>query len=76
MLTTAIFNGILALGVIAMVVAPLVWAVLTQHHDHRGTVAATGPTAQTETGQQGRRTGPRDRRGAPQPSYQPLAGRA
>ena len=43
MITTAIFNAILAIGVIVMVVTPLVWAILTQHHDHPRP-AATEPS--------------------------------
>ncbi len=68
MTTTAILNVILALGVIVMVVAPLVWAILTQHRDRPrlATIdAASAPQPQ-----------PQSRRRAPQPSYTPVIHRA
>jgi hypothetical protein len=63
MLTTAILNGILALGVIVMVVIPLVWAILTQHRDHPRPAAAEGPNERAPLSG--------DRRRAPRPQYKP-----
>jgi hypothetical protein len=68
MMTAAILNAILALGVLVMVVTPLVWVILTQHRDHARPVATDGAHA--------RPLHPEPRRRAQQPSYQPLAGRA
>lgn len=34
MIPTTILNAILAVGVIVMVATPLVWAILTERHDH------------------------------------------
>lgn len=73
MLTVAIVNGILALGVIVMVVAPLVWAILTQHRDRPGVAAVTGVEAPRP---QDRPSATRDRRSGSRPSYKPLTGRA
>lgn len=41
MLLTAILNAILAVGVIGMVIAPLVWAILNQHPDDPGWLPRT-----------------------------------
>jgi hypothetical protein len=42
----AIINAIFAAVVIVIVVAPLLWAILTQHRDeHRPRLAACGPPA-------------------------------
>ncbi len=37
-----VLNALFALGVIAVVVSPLVWAIFTQHRDH--VAVATVPT--------------------------------
>lgn len=68
MITTAILNIVLALGVIVMVVTPLVWAILTQHRD-RPRIAAIDSAGTSPQNHQPRRR-------AAQPSYRPLAGRA
>ncbi len=68
MTTTIILNAILALGVIAMVVTPLVWAILTQHRDHPTLAAAESATADQSHS--------RDRRHATRPQYKPAIGRA
>lgn len=68
MLTTTILNAVLALGVIVMVVAPLVWAILTQHRDHLQPAATDGATA--------RPLHPQPSTRAPQPNYKPVVGRA
>ncbi len=70
MVTTAIFNGALALGVLAMVIAPLVWAIRTQHRDHSRPAVTERATATAGAPR------PQPRRHAPQPSYQPVVGRA
>ena len=67
MVTTAIFNAILGTGVLAMVIAPLVWAIRTQHRDHRQLAAGDGSRA--------RATQRRERRQAPRPRYRPVTGR-
>ena len=43
-------NAILCLGVIAMVVSPQIWAILTQHRDHVALAPATafGPRTVAE----------------------------
>lgn len=66
MITTAILNVTLALGVVTIVVTPLVWAILTQHRDHRG--LRHGERAASRDPQ------PRVRRPAARP-YTPAAGR-
>ena len=68
MITTAIFNAILAVSVIVMVVTPLVWAILTQHHDHPRSVATDGATVRTAE--------PRKPRHTDRPQYEPDMGRA
>ncbi len=68
MITTMILNAVLALGVIVMVVAPLVWAIVTQHRDLPHT-AATGSGTISPT----RRQSPRH---APQRRHNPVIGRA
>lgn len=67
MIRTAIFNAILAVGVIVMVVTPLVWAILTQHRDHPRQAATAGATMRARQG--------RERRRDPRPQYKPLEGR-
>jgi hypothetical protein len=67
MILTAILNGILAVGVIVMVVTPLVWAILTQHRDYLGPAAADTATIDTPHS--------RERRHAARPQYKPLGGR-
>jgi hypothetical protein len=44
-------NAILCFGVIAVVVSPLIWAILTQHRDHVALAPATafGPKVLTDT---------------------------
>jgi ABC-type glycerol-3-phosphate transport system permease component len=64
MILTAIFNAILALGVIVIILTPLVWAILTQHRDDPR-LTATSPAPD-----------PQPRRRAAQPSYKPVTGRA
>jgi hypothetical protein len=46
-------NAILCLGVIAMVVSPLIWAIFTQHRDHVALAPASafGPKVLTDTRQ-------------------------
>ncbi len=66
MILTAILNVILAVGVIAMVLTPLVWAILTQHRDHAHPAAVDGATARVPASRARRRT----RR-----PYEPVAGR-
>jgi hypothetical protein len=68
MILTAIFNAILALGVIVMVVTPLVWAILTQHDDHPQQAAVHRAPAPSPAPQ------PRSR--ARQPIHKPVTGRA
>ena len=68
MIMPAIINTILAVGVIVMVVTPLVWAILTQHHDHPRLAATDGATVRT--------TEPRKPRHAERPEYKPVVGRA
>ncbi len=68
MITAVILNAVLALGVMVMVVAPLVWAIMTQHRDHPHTAATDGGT----TGPTQRQT----RRPAPQPRHNPVIGPA
>ncbi len=68
MLTTAILNVVLALGVIVMVVAPLIWAVVTQHRDHPQLAVNDGATARPSQGKL--------RIHAAQPSYKTVVGRA
>ena len=68
MIMTAIINAILAVGVIVMVVTPLVWAILTQHHDHPPRAAADGATVRT--------TASRKPRHAERPEYKAVVGRA
>jgi hypothetical protein len=65
--TTAILNVILALGVIVMVVAPLVWAIFTQHRDHARPATTDGAPARSPR--------PQPRRASP-PSYRPVIDRA
>lgn len=68
MTLTIILNAILALGVSAMVIMPLVWAILTQRRDHpRPTLAKPAPAQPPH-----RPTGPR----APRPRHRAAAGRA
>ena len=66
--TTVILNAILALGVIVMVVAPLVWAILTQQRDHRRLAFSDGARPRPRH--------PEARRPEPQRSYRPVTGRA
>ncbi len=68
MIMTAIINAILAVGVIVMVVTPLVWAILTQHHDHPRLAATDGATVRTPQPRKPRHTG--------RPQYEPDVGRA
>ncbi len=42
MILTAILNATLALAMSVIVVAPLVWAILTQHRDHPRSAATDG----------------------------------
>ncbi len=66
--TTTILNIVLALGVIVMVVAPLVWAILTQHRDRPQLAVTDAATARTPH--------PQPRTRSRQPSYEPVGGRA
>jgi hypothetical protein len=68
MVSTAILNAVLALGVIVIVVAPLVWAIMTQHRDHPHTAATDSGTV--------RQTQRQTRLHAPQPQQRPVIGRA
>lgn len=68
MVLTGIVNVLLAVGVIVMVVAPLVWAILTQHRDHQRVATADGRTGHTYGGRVRRRT--------TRPQYRPVTGRA
>ncbi len=68
MTTTAILNVILALGVIVMVIAPLVWAILTQHRDHPWLVVTDGASGRQPQAQPRQRTS--------RPSYRPVIDRA
>ncbi len=65
MILTAIFNAVLAVGVIVMVVTPLMWAILTQHGDPGGPDSAT-----VRTHHHG------EHRHARSPQYKPIVGRA
>jgi ABC-type cobalt transport system substrate-binding protein len=65
MILTAIFNAVLAVGVIVMVVTSLMWAILTQHGDPGGADSATVRT---------HRNG--EHRHARSPQYKPIVGRA
>ncbi len=66
MIPTAILNAILALGVIVMVLAPLVWAILTQHRDHPRSAANESATMRPPT--------PEPRRRSSQPQRKPVIG--
>jgi hypothetical protein len=68
MITTAILNVVLALGVIIMVVTPLVWAIFTQHREHPGTAATDCSTIHL--------TQPQTRSHARQPRHTPVIGQA
>ena len=68
MTMTAIIHAILAVGVIVMAVTPLVWAILTQHHDHPRRAATAGATVRTAE--------PPTPRHADRPDYKPVVGRA
>jgi len=68
MITAAILNAILALGVIVTVVTPLVWAILTQHRDHPTTPVATRATKRPVRSQ--------SRQPMTRPSYKSVTGRA
>jgi hypothetical protein len=68
MITTAILNAVLALGVIVMVVTPLVWAILTQRRDDPRSGATVGASTRPVYRQSSRR--------GSRPSYGPLTGRA
>ena len=65
---TAIVNAILAIAVIVMVVTPLVWAILTQHRDHRHPAAIVDTTVRPPS--------PQPRRPSSQPRRKPVIGRA
>lgn len=68
MILTAILNATLAVGVIAMVLTPLVWAILTQHRDHPRPAATVGATAGLP--------GPQPRRPSSRPRQTAVIGRA
>jgi hypothetical protein len=68
MITTAILNLILALGVTVMVVTPLAWAILSQHRDHPHPARTDATTARASQSDDGRR--------APRPQQRPVAGHA
>ena len=68
MITIAILNAVLALGVMVMVVAPLLWAIMTQHRDHP-------PTAATDSDNISPTQRPTARH-APQPRHNPVIGPA
>ena len=68
MVMTAILNAIAGLGVTVMVIAPLVWAILTQHRDHPGRAQPDGGPARAPQSQS------RQRRRRPR--YTSAAGRA
>lgn len=68
-LLAAILNAALAVGVIVMVVAPLGWAILTQHRDHPRPAAGDGRSTV-------RPPQPQPRRPAPQAGRRPVIGRA
>ena len=74
MATTAILNIILALGVIVMVVAPLVWAIRTQHRDHAVLTADAAVTETVTTGTAHRPYTGIERRRRPRPHYKPVVG--
>jgi hypothetical protein len=57
-------NAVLCLGVIAMVVAPLVWAILTQDRDVEAAAAQRQRRARTAT--------QKPARPAPRPRYRPI----
>jgi hypothetical protein len=69
MALTIVLNVVLAIGVIAMVVTPLAWAILTQHRDHLRPMAAPRSAAQPADPQP---SGPA-RRGS-QRAYKPVVG--
>jgi hypothetical protein len=65
MILTIAVNAILVVGVVAMVVTPLIWAIITEH---RANLAATdGATTRRARGL--------DRRRARRAQHTPLAGR-
>jgi hypothetical protein len=68
MVPAAILNAILAVGVIAMVVTPLVWAILTQHRGHPRPAATVGATAGPPS--------PQPRRPSSRPRQTAVIGRA
>lgn len=74
MTLTTVLNVVLSIGVIAMVVAPLVWAILTQQRDHPRPVAAEAPVAHSPDPEATEPTEP-SRRGS-RSAYKPVVGRA
>jgi hypothetical protein len=65
-----VLDVVLAIGVIAMVVAPLAWAIRTQQRDVPHPVAAPSPAAPPPDPKPSEPS----RRGS-KPAYKPLAGR-
>ena len=57
-------NAVLCIGVIVMIVAPLVWAILTQQRDVEAVAAQRRQRVQTAT---------QPTRRAPRPSYRPVS---
>jgi hypothetical protein len=68
MILTAILNTILASAVIAMVVTPLVWAILTQPRDHPRPVATVATTLRPQS--------PEPRRPSPRARHEAVIARA
>ncbi len=56
-----IVNTVLCIGVIAMVVGPLVWAILTQHRDTETVAAQRQRRVTAATGTSGRAPRPQNR---------------
>ncbi len=76
MIPTAILNAILALGVIVMVLAPLVWAILTQHRDHPRPAASGRATESAAESATARPSSRQPVRPSSQPRPKPVIGRA
>jgi hypothetical protein len=62
MTLTIILNAILGVGVIAVVVTPLVWAILTQQRDHLRLKTADAVTRRRPQTAERRRARPAQRR--------------
>lgn len=79
MTMTIVLNAILGVGAIVVVVAPLVWSIVTQHRDHPRIALADGATALPRHGAERRRRtmappGGVERRSTSRTQYKPAIG--